>query len=405
MNILLAPNVYLPMASGVPVFTRQLANSLVRKGHRVVIVTRKLAQDQASFEVIDGIEVYRMPFMFPWSLLWQGSKEGVLRFCRRCPVDVQRLVRLMAKKQIELINIHSLSGSVFPYMLFAGLFTDHQLVVTLHGNEFFRLNTVHNRMQRLLLRSGLQRANQIVAVSPQVASDAHRFCPKAAEKVVTIPNGVVVDEFGGSTRFPFPSPYVLSVGRLNPLKGHDVLLAAFRRVADREKNVHLIIAGDGPERIRLHAVCLALGLKDRVTFLGEVGRDRIRELLSGCEFLALSSWSEGIPTVALEAMASGKAVVGTRVGGLPEIVSDAETGLLVPPGDPNSLAEAMLVLLRSRNQRKAMGERGRAFVKAHHDFARTVDRYLDVYRQALRDTNAGRDRKKRPDPGSKLGVE
>ncbi len=130
MNILLAPNVYLPMASGVPVFTRQLASSLVRKGHGVVIVTRKLAQDQASFEVIDGIEVHRMPFVFPWSILWQESKEGVLQFCRRCPVDVQRLVRLMAKQQIELINIHSLSGTVFPYMLFAGLFADHQLGTT-----------------------------------------------------------------------------------------------------------------------------------------------------------------------------------------------------------------------------------------------------------------------------------
>ena len=387
MNILLAPNIYLPMASGVPVFTRQLANSLVRKGHRVVIVTRKLTQDQAPFEVIGGIEVHRMPFIFPWSLLWQRSEEGLLQFCRHCPVDIQRLVRLIAKNQIELINIHSLSYSVFPYMLFAGLFADHQLVVTLHGNELFRLDTSHDRMRRFLLRYGLRRANRIVALSSQHASEIHGFCPKAAEKVVTIPNGITVDEFGGSARFPFPSPYVLSIGRLNSLKGHDVLLAAFRRVAERERDVHLIIVGDGPQRIRLHAVCLALGLKDRVTFLGEVDRERIRELLTGCEFFALSSWSEGTPTVALEAMASGKAVVGTHVGGLPELVSEAEAGLLAPPGDPDSLAEAMLLLLQNRDRREAMGERGRAFVKANYDFARIVDRYLAVYREALRGAN------------------
>ncbi len=383
MNILLAPNTYLPMASGVPVFTRQLAGSLARKGHRVVIVTWKLEQDQAPFEVIDGIQVHRMPFIFPWNLLWQQPEEGILQFCRHCPVDIQRLVRLMAKNQIELVNVHSLSGPVFPYMLFAGLFADRQLVVTLHGNEFFRLNAPHNRMGRLLLRCGLQRANQIIVISSRLASEVHRFCPKAADKIVRIPNGIAVDEFGGSACFPFPSPYVLSIARLNRLKGHDVLLTAFRSIADREEDVHLIIAGDGPERIRLHAVCLALGLKDRVTFLGEVGRERIRELLTGCEFLALSSWSEGIPTVALEAMASGKAVIGTHVGGLPEIVSDAETGLLVPPGDPDSLAEVMLLLLRNRGQRKAMGERGRAFVKTRHDFAQIVDQYLDVYRQVL----------------------
>jgi glycosyltransferase involved in cell wall biosynthesis len=403
MNILLAPNVYHPMATGVPVFTRRLASGLVREGHRVVIVTRKLAQDQASFEVIDGVEVHRMAFIFPWSLLWQESKEGILRFCRHCPIDIWRLVRLMAENEIELINIHSLSGSVFPYVLFARLFADRELVATLHGNEFFRLDTSHDGMRRLLLRHGLRRASRIVVLSSRHADEVRRFCPEAAPRVVTIANGVAVDEFGGSARFPFASPYVLSVSRLNPLKGHDVLLAAFRRVADREENVHLIIVGDGPERIRLHAVCLALGLKDRVTFLGEVAPERVRELLVGCEFLAISSWSEGVPTVALEAMASGRAVVGTRVGGLPELVADAETGLLVPPGNPDSLAEAMLVLLRDRARRKAMGERARAFVKANHDFARTVDQYVDVYWQALREARRGR--KKQSDSRSKLEVE
>jgi glycosyltransferase involved in cell wall biosynthesis len=388
MNILLAPNVYLPMATGVPVFTRRLASGLVREGHRVVIVTRKLTQDQAPFEVIDGVEVHRMAFIFPWSLLWQHSGEGILRFCRHGPMDIQRLIRLVAENDIELINIHSLSGSVFPYVLFAGLFVDRQLVVTLHGNEFFRLDTSHNGMRRLLLRRGLRRASRIVVLSSRHADEVRRFCPEAAAKVVTIANGVAVDEFDNSARFPSPSPYVLSISRLNPLKGHDVLLAAFRRVADREENIHLIIVGDGPERIRLHAVCLALGLKDRVTFLGEVGPDRVKELLTGCEFLAISSWSEGVPTVALEAMASGRAVVGTRVGGLPELVSNAETGLLVPPGKPDSLAEAMQLLLRDRDRREAMGERARAFVKAHHDFARTVDRYVEVYRQVLRDAKA-----------------
>jgi glycosyltransferase involved in cell wall biosynthesis len=172
------------------------------------------------------------------------------------------------------------------------------------------------------------------------------------------------------------------------MKGHDVLLTAFRRVTDQEKDVHLIIAGDGPERTRLHALCLALGLQDRVTFLGEASRERVRELLAGCEFLVSSSWHEGMPIVALEAMASGKAIVGTRVGGFPELVSDAETGLLVPTGNPDSLAKAMLLLLQNPGQRETMGKRGRDFVKAHHGFAQIVDQYLDVYRQALQDANA-----------------
>jgi glycosyltransferase involved in cell wall biosynthesis len=170
---------------------------------------------------------------------------------------------------------------------------------------------------------------------------------------------------------------------LHPLKGHDVLLAAFQKVAEREKDVHLIIAGDGYQRARLRAVTLALNLTGRVTFLGEVGREKVKDLLAGCELLVLSSWAEGMPLAALEAMASGKAVIGTDVGALPEIVSDSEAGLLVPPGDPQSLADAILSLLWNPDRRKAMGGKGRDFVKARHDFSEIADRYLDVYQKAL----------------------
>ena len=232
-------------------------------------------------------------------------------------------------------------------------------------------------------------------MSSQVADEAGRFCPEASEKIVTIPNSVVVEEFDGDGGFPFSSPYLLSIARLGLLKGHDVLLSAFRKVAGREKDIHLLIVGDGSERIRLHAITLALGLKDRVTFLGEVDRERVRALLAGCEFLVLSSWSEGLPLVALEAMASRRPVVSTHVGGVPELVSHSETGLLVPPGDPDALADAMLYLVQNRDQCRAMGEKGRAFVVDRHDYAKTVDRYLDVYREVLAEGPVGREGQER----------
>jgi glycosyltransferase involved in cell wall biosynthesis len=130
-------------------------------------------------------------------------------------------------------------------------------------------------------------------------------------------------------------------------------------------------------------VCLALGLKDRVTFVGEADRTRVRELLAGCELLVLSSWSEGLPIVALEAMASGKAVIGTEVGGIPEIVADGDTGLLVPPGDTDALSKAILRLLDDPEARGAMGRSGLARVKTRYDFPQTVDRYLEAYGEKL----------------------
>ena len=395
MNILFAPIYYLPHLSGVPIHVHSLATSLVRKGHSVVVVTPKLEPAHPSFEVIDGIEVYRMPFVFPWRVLWQQPEEGFLPFCRHAITDLKRLIRLMADKDIEIVDIHSLTGPHIPYLLFAQRLAGVPLVACLHGNEFFRLDTRNTRMRRFLLRHSLRRAEQVTAVSSQVADEAGRFCPEVSEKIVTIPNGVVVEEFDGDGGFPFFSPYLLSVARLSIRKGHDVLLSAFQKVAEREKDIRLIIVGDGPERIRLHAITLALGLKDRVTFLGEVDHERVKALLAGCEFLVLSSWSEGIPLVALEAMASRRPVVSTDVGGVPEVVSHSETGFLVPPGDPDALADAMLSLVQNRDQCRAMGEKGRAFVEAHHGYAKTVDRYLDVYREVLAEGPVGREGQER----------
>ncbi len=394
MKILLAPNAYWPMKSGVPVFVRQLAKSFVTRGHRVLIVTPQQTRNDSSFEIIDGIEVYRMPFVFPWRLFWQGPQERFLPFFRHCFGDMFALIQLLAREKIDLVNIHSLTGPHVPYLLLAQLFRKCPTVVTLHGFEFFRLDTWCNKVRALLLRHSLENANQIVAISAHLASEIVRFCPKVRKKIVTIHNGVASREFYGVRGFSFPSRYLLSLGRLNPVKGHDVLLMALRKVADEEKNVHLIIAGDGPQRARLHAVTMALSLTGHVTFLGEISRERAKDLLAGCEFLVLSSWHEGMPLVALEAMASGKPVIATKVGGISEIVTESETGLLVAPGDPGALAEAIIFLLRNPDRCKAMGERGRNLVELHYDFEQMADRYLKVYQKALqkggqRDGKAG----------------
>lgn len=381
MNLLLSPNIYLPRRAGVPLSTQSLAAAFVKKGHQVVIVTPQLQRDHSSFEVIDGVEVHRMPFVTRRRLLRLGSSGGALTACLHCPRDIRRLVRLMAEKHIEIMNIHSLAGPNLPYLLVSLFFAKSRLVVSLHADQLS--SAPHRSVRRFLLRLALRRAERITAISDRVATDAARFCPEASHKIVKIVNGVPVHEFGRSAAFAFPSRYILSVARLHPSKGHDVLLAAFQKLAESEKNVHLIIAGDGSQRVRLRALGMALGLRDRVSFLGEVGRERVKELLAGCEFLVLSSWAEGMPLAALEAMASGKAVVATDVGALSEIITDSETGRLVPPGDPQSLAEAMLTLLGNHDQRRAMGERGRMLVKARHDFSNIANRYLDIYRKVL----------------------
>ena len=403
MNILLLPSSYLPQRSGVQVTVQNLAKVLTEREHRVTIAAPKLDTTDSHFEMIDGIEVHRIPFVFPWRILWE-PQESLMKFFLCGAGAIKRLARLMARKRVEIIHVHYI-GAQLPYALLAQLITGGRMVLTLHGTEFFRLNPSSDKMRSFLVGYALRRVDQVTAVSSHLSNTAARLFPEVSHKIVKIPSGVAVDEFDGAAPFPFPFPYLLSLGRLNPIKGYDVLLAAFRRVADRDRNVHLIIGGNGPERIRLHAIVLALRLRDRVRFAGEVDRERVKELLAGCEFLVLSSWSEGVPLVALEAMALGKAVVGTRVGGIPEVVSDFETGRLVPPGDPQCLAEAMLFLLQNRDQCKAMGEKGRTSVRTNHDFAQISERYLDVYRTCLARARSGWTRQKlKTDPRSRSGI-
>jgi glycosyltransferase involved in cell wall biosynthesis len=391
MKILLAPTTYFPQCSGVAVTVQNLARALVERAHRVAIVTPRLRQTDAAFEERHGIEIHRLPFVLPWRLLWRNPEEGRVAFVRHGPAVVKRLIGLLARTGTEIINVHHV-GPHLPYLLWAAWCGHRQLILSLYGTELFRLGAASDRMRRLLVKLAFRTARAIVASARGITDDVARLSPNASAKVTHISPGVIMEEFAprSGCSSPFPFPYFLSLSRLNAVKGHDVVLAAFRTVSSLDGNIRLVIAADGPQWARLHALALSLGLRDRVTFLGQVDRDRVRELLAGCEFLVNASWIEGVSSAVLEAMASRKPVIATRVGGTPEVVSDFETGRLVPPGDPESLSEAMLFLLRDRARATAMGERGYTFVKERHSFSESVDRYLEVYASSL--SNAPGDR-------------
>ena len=202
-------------------------------------------------------------------------------------------------------------------------------------------------------------------------------------------NGVPIEEFGEGPAPPAgdcgtdrtarreeTSPVILTVASLRRLKGHHVLLEAAARLAARGARFRLRFAGDGPERTALERQARALGLAGKVQFLGE--RHDVPALLSRANMFVLpSSGREGLGLAALEAMATGLAVVATRLGGVPEVVSHGRTGLLVPPGDPESLAAAIGELLAHPGQAEAMGRAGRERVMASftaEGMARRVER-------------------------------
>jgi glycosyltransferase involved in cell wall biosynthesis len=175
--------------------------------------------------------------------------------------------------------------------------------------------------------------------------------------------------------------YVLFVGRIDANKGVDLLLAAFRRLAPARPDLHLVLAGDGPDRPALQAQAAGLA---RVHFLGWVeDRPRVFGLHAAAEVVACPSYSEAFCYAAAEAMATERPVVASAVGGLRDLVVDGRTGWLVPPGDAGALADALAKVLDDPGGAHAMGQAGGERVRREFSEAVLGPRLADLMRHAM----------------------
>jgi glycosyltransferase involved in cell wall biosynthesis len=180
---------------------------------------------------------------------------------------------------------------------------------------------------------------------------------------------------------PPAEPRLAIVGRLIPIKGHDVLLEAVARARDDVPGLSVEIAGDGPLEPELRATTERLGLDGVVSFLGRVSP--VAPVFERAAIVVVPSLGEGFGMVALEAMERGRAVIASDVGGLPEIVADGRTGLLVPAGDADALARAIVELAGDPARVAALGAAGRERALAEFSQDRCTDRIEELYRAAL----------------------
>jgi len=227
------------------------------------------------------------------------------------------------------------------------------------------------------LRERLNRWSQglsdcTIAVSEAVRKVEIQTGGTSPERVVTIHNGVNADLFRPKEKaeaarareelkIPEGALVMGAVGRLHPAKGYSDLLKALVSVRNQFPGVILLIVGEGELHQELEARSQALGLGGCVIFTGS--RVDVADILPAIDLLVLSSWWEGLPNSLLEGMAGELPVVATRVGGIPEVVDDGESGLLVEPRNPMALADACVELLRDPRLREEMGRRGRRRVE------------------------------------------
>lgn len=258
-------------------------------------------------------------------------------------------------------------------------------VHTVHNLAEKEVDGVGRGIHRLAFRLGVVP----VAIARGVAKSLERVY--GLRDVPLIPNGIPVAQYAlgegagkvwrAKEGFGRSGVLLVSVARFSSQKGHETLVRAFALAAASYPQLRLLLVGDGPLRPNLEGLVRRLGIVDRVRFLGV--RTDVPEILAASDVFVLSSWWEGNPLSVMEAMAAGKPVVATAVGGVPELVLDGVSGLLVAPGDVEGLAQAIskLILdahLRFRMAREALNEARKRF-----DISVMVRQYEALYDRLL----------------------
>jgi glycosyltransferase involved in cell wall biosynthesis len=217
-----------------------------------------------------------------------------------------------------------------------------------------------------------------VSISKEVARSVK--ATYGVESVV-IYNGIPISDYLREKRKSDEFIRILNIGKFKKAKNHPLLVDAFSKAYKEMPNLKLVLVGDGSLRRKVENKVKELGLEDAVLFLG--WRSDIPGILADCDIFVLSSDWEGLGIVLIEAMASGKPIVATNVGGIQEVVEDGVTGILVPSRNPEALAKAILRLAKDDKLRKEMGEKGREKAIKEFDIKIAVNNYERLYLQNL----------------------
>ncbi|HWP65224.1 MAG TPA: glycosyltransferase family 4 protein [Candidatus Limnocylindria bacterium] len=353
----------------------RIADALIREfraaGHSVSLICRPGA---AASEASKGIPRLAIP-MHQLPRRW-GHLARHARLARTLWQTVPRIRGFLRAEEADVL-FHLAISTYAPVAL--AMTSSLPVVVSLQGGEPNGRFAAHPGLFRHLLL----RAAAVTACATSLAREAARLAPAITGRLSVVPNGVAVDRFTGAPPFAHPRPYLLAAGRFTRQKGFDVLIRAAAEVdAVRSGRVDVLLAGDGAEEAALRALVAQHELVGRVSFLGPVDETRMAALYRGARAVVVPSRWEGLPLVCLEAMASGRPVVASRVDGIPDAVVDEETGLLVPPEDAPLLARALERVLVAPAWAEQLGEAGARRARDAFAWPGIARRYLDVFARA-----------------------
>ncbi len=366
---------YYPFIGGAEVFAQRFAEHLVMGENEVDVITGRWDRGLTSFEVINGVSIYRVRTI--------GNKH-----LRQIILSIPLLLKVLKLDRAKNYDmIHSVGESVANHVGTAiRKLRKKPHVITIQGGPLltgFKSNPVDMMLKRLDKWS-FRNADLIHVISHKLAIETERL---GAHNVVVIPNGVDMAAFrpmdGEGLRkkygLPFEKNIVISVARLVSVKGLDCLIRATALVLRDIPNVHLVLIGKGTGRCELEKLVSELGLDNNVQFLGELQHTEIPYYLSVADVFALPSLREGLGIAFLEAMACGIPVVGSSVGGIPDIIEDGKNGFLVPPGNYEKLAKTIKLLLENNGIRDKFIKQGLETIEQRFQWDSVLRRIDDAY--------------------------
>jgi glycosyltransferase involved in cell wall biosynthesis len=370
---------------GAALHVAQLAAEQIRRGHRVLVVAGTIPAGEESMEYL--VDEYRLPFVKLPSLQRDLSP----------PADaaaIRALRRIVRAERPDVLHTHTAKAGAAGRgaALLAGSARPRAIVHTYHGHVLSGyFSERRTAFFRAIERNLARRTSALVAVSEQVRDDLVGMGIAPAERFAVIPYGFDLSgrvDPDGSLRaeargeLGAEGAFVVGfVGRLTAIKKPLDLVRTLRALADRDVDALLCVVGDGPERSPAEALARELGLGGRCRFLGY--RKDLAGLYAAFDALLLTSANEGTPVAAIEALAAARPVVATRVGGVPTVVDDGETGFLAPPGDAGTLADRLAELARDPALRERMGRLGAERMHERFSTERMVDEIEALYRRAL----------------------
>ncbi len=389
------------------VFVLNMGKALIKIGHEVTIIAPHAAGCPKR-EVMEGVNVFRFRYAWPESLETLSYGEGMLNNVRKKPLRFLLILPFIVAQGIylrrlfkgaDIVNAHWL----IPQGLVATLFRV-RTILTLHGSDVnLKFRGPLGYLLRSVFRFVIKGVGAVTANSIATKKRLEEVVPGVDVNV--IPMGVDVEFFssgvgGGAEGSKVPkreesgerdnTVKIINVGRLIPLKGQEYLISALALIKEKFPNARLTLVGDGPYRERLVKHSQNAGVYDSVVFKNEVTHHEIPRLLYEHDIFVLPSVvmptgeTEGLGTVLIEAMAAGLPVVGSRVGGIGDIIEDGVNGILIEERSPQGICDAVIKIandddFRGRITRKAMED-----VKERFSWEAIAPKFDELFNKVLR---------------------